>query len=650
MRRVVEADRQILLYGTVEPPEILRSVQLGRLSFLYSSEAIRRICWDGIELVRAVAWPIRDENWGTYAPEIHDETINENGESFSGQLRFSVAEGRLSCVLKLQANAAGDLHFDLAMSPSGGPFATNRAGFTVLHPITGIAGAPLQVVRTGGAVEQTAFPRLISPGQPVMDIQGLSYGHQGTSVNIEFHGETFEMEDQRNWSDASYKTYCVPLVFPFTYRIEEPTRQSIRLSLSGRNAAGDTGNRQAAVSWHGSDEIAPGIGLAVEPDWLSRDEVVAESGVGHLSVRLGPDLRAGELHPIASAAKGLDLDVELVVASGTDPKVALDRARSDLSDAGLDPARIIAFPEGYLASHQPSGPWPDGPTPGDATEAARRAFPDVRIGGGMLTNFTEFNRCPPDPAQCDFVTHGSTAIVHASDDLSVTETLEALPQIFESARALAGWRAYRLGLVSIGMRSNPYGAAVAANPAQVRRTMARTDPRQRGLFAAAWTVGVLAATQGQGIEAICPAAPSGPFGIAHARQPWSQPYFDELPEAGYFPIFHVVRAAAAMAGQRRLHVSGLPAGIHAYGVDLSTGPRVLIANMTSGRVTVPMAQSVRAVVLDTQSFADAAVRADWAATAPAREGTRLLLEGYATAFAEVCRTDNAGDGSQGGKP
>ena len=31
----------------------------------------------------------------------------------------------------------------------------------------------------------------------------------------------------------------------------------------------------------------------------------------------------------------------------------------------------------------------------------------------MLTNFTEFNRCPPEPGTIDFATFGTTAIVHA---------------------------------------------------------------------------------------------------------------------------------------------------------------------------------------------------------------------------------------------
>ena len=34
-----------------------------------------------------------------------------------------------------------------------------------------------------------------------------------------FNGETFEMEDQRNWTDASFKTYCTPLSLPYPIKI-----------------------------------------------------------------------------------------------------------------------------------------------------------------------------------------------------------------------------------------------------------------------------------------------------------------------------------------------------------------------------------------------------------------------------------------------
>lgn len=632
----MRADQNIILYGTSEEPASLRSVQLGPLSFIYTSEAIRRISWYGTELIRAFTWPIRDESWGTYPPVIIEEKILEDGELFTGSLTFTVGDGRLMCEVKIAASHDGTLSLEMVMTPSGGPFATNRAGFTVLHPIKGIAGAPLRVQHSGGNVEETEFPKLISPGQPVFDIQGMTYGLAGKTVEIVFDGEVFEMEDQRNWSDASYKTYCVPLVFPFTYNIDTSVTQSIQVSLTGGPEGAEATASDQSVAFEVSDAAAPDIGLAVEDGWLEHADLIEETGVGHLRVRVGSDANNSYLARIAAAAQGLDLDLEVVIADGDDPETALAQVQNKLTSQGLHPSRVIALRSGYLGSHQPSGPWPEGPKPAEVVEASRKAFPGVSIGGGMLTNFTEMNRCRPNPDLCDFVTHGNTAIVHAGDDLSVTETLEALPQIFESALSLANGKPYRLGLMSIGMRSNPYGAAVADNPMQVRRTMAREDPRHRGLFAAAWAVGVLAATADNAVDSLCLSAPTGPFGVAYHKQDYRQVYFDETKGAVVYPIFHVVKAAAEMAGQPRLNISGLPEGIYAYGTQTSNGCRIVLANVTPFKTVIDLGQTGQMTRLDSASFDAATSHANWLESETRLNvKKRISLEGFSVAFWET---------------
>ena len=84
-----------------------------------------------------------------------------------------------------------------------------------------------------------AFPRLVSPAQPVRDIAGLAHTVHGVDVDIAFRGEVFEMEDQRNWTDASYKTYCRPLALPRPYtvaageRVEQDVTVRLRRGVTG---------------------------------------------------------------------------------------------------------------------------------------------------------------------------------------------------------------------------------------------------------------------------------------------------------------------------------------------------------------------------------------------------------------------------------
>jgi hypothetical protein len=169
----------------------------------------------------------------------------------------------------------------------------------------------------------------------------------------------------------------------------------------------------------------------------------------------------------------------------------------------------------------------------------------------------------------DYLTHGTSAIVHAADDASVLETLEALPQVFADARRIAGSRSLRLGLVSIGMRSNPYGAGLSDNPDWGRRTMTARDPRQKGLLAAAYAVGAASAAAEAGAEALALAAPAGPFGIVEE-------------DGSARPILHAVAALHAAAGQGvRVETRGALLG-------LSWDGGAILANASLASVTVPV--------------------------------------------------------------
>ena len=111
-------------------------------------------------------------------------------------------------------------------------FATNRTGLVVLHPPQ-LAGEALRVTHADGSAEESSFPAAISPHQPVLDIAELAWLHDGIEVAVAFEGDVFEMEDQRNWSDASYKTYSRPLELPFPYAIAagERVRQSVYIDV-----------------------------------------------------------------------------------------------------------------------------------------------------------------------------------------------------------------------------------------------------------------------------------------------------------------------------------------------------------------------------------------------------------------------------------
>jgi hypothetical protein len=357
----------------------------------------------------------------------------------------------------------------------------------------------------------------------------------------------------------------------------------------------------------------PEILLAGEAGWLpDRNEarLLVESGLKTLLLRVTPE-NAASL--IAEAKLFLDaggsLDLEILLDDDAPAAAQLERVARVCDECAVAPKHVVALPSAYLLSYQPDGRWPTGLSPRDACAGLRSTFPGARIGAGVLTNFAEFNRCRPRDIASDYVTHGSSAIVHSADDASVMQTLETMPHTFRSARAIAGHRAYRLGLTAIGMRMNPYGATVSPNPDQRRLTMATWDPRARALFGSAWAVGALAATLGHEVEAIALAAPVGPFGVLARSAPVARPWYDGHPEAKTYPIFHALRAVAAQ-GKRRL-VEGLPKGLAGIAVGRKGGTLMVIANLSGETRELALSGAGRSATLDSSTFAAAAADPDW---------------------------------------
>ena len=627
------------LFGTSEETTAGMPVEIGPLKCLLDGETIRAISWYGTEVVRAVAWPVRDQSWITLPQTVESESLDIRDGVARHQITFSIVDGALQCGLVATLAATGNVSVELTMTATR-DFRTNRAGFTLLHPVEGVAGEKLDILHADGTLEHSEFPRLIAPAQPAMDIAGLRHEVAGVTVDIAFGGEVFEMEDQRNWTDASYKTYCRPLVVPFTYTIAqgETIRQTIAITLQGGDH--DSTPAEALPLKLKANGTLPQIALAVEPGWLPDSDgldLIARTGIGSLQVRIGTAIDNGFLAEASRLAAAIEasVDMEVVVPGAADPQRHLTKVAEALNSAKLEPATILVIPEAYLMSHQPSGPWPDGPSPTDCIEAARAVFGAARIGGGVLTNFTEFNRCRPNPAACDFVGHGTTAIVHAADDRSVCETLEALPFVFASVQHLGEGKPHRLGLVSIGMRSNPYGANVAENPTQIRQTMAKHDPRQCGIFAAAFAVGALDATLGSAVETIALAAPAGPFGILSRPQPVPRAHFDEHTDAVVYPIFHVVRAAAAMAGRMRLDLSDLPDGLCGFATGLTDAWDMVLANVSDRPVRLALPQPAAIRSLDTAAFADAVRDPDWLDNAEPSMSDEVEIDPYTVVFASA---------------
>lgn len=194
---------------------------------------VRNLCAHGEQILQAVYCAVRDERWGTFSPIITEFHPTHNGcvwnthaEGAPFAWRTEVAVTRDSFRVTIDGEAVET-------------FRTSRTGLCLLHPLS-VCGLPVTVLHVDGSSETSCFPELIAPHQPFMEVGGFRYTTlSGLQVEIALEGEVFETEDQRNWSDASFKTYCHRLGDGRPYLLEtgQRVRQEVRVRVSGHAKA-----------------------------------------------------------------------------------------------------------------------------------------------------------------------------------------------------------------------------------------------------------------------------------------------------------------------------------------------------------------------------------------------------------------------------
>ncbi len=604
---MTDPTRAIRLYGTEAPTPEVRAVRAGGLSAELEAGKLRYVRRGGHEALRGLAFVVRGPGWETFAPTLTNLSVEESGGGFriGYDARIEAACGTLTFRAEIEAVDESGLRFSIEGAAETA-FETGRTGFVVLHPVEGVAGAPCRIDHTDGTHEDTVFPDLVMPLQPFFDIRAMR--HQvapGLWLTCHLDGaDPWETEDQRNWTDASYKTYFRPLALPFPYTLAAGERfsQTAELRFEGAPpASGPTAGGDAiAVRVDGpTGATMPLVGLGVQAshanDGLDDLDLIRPLGAHYLVCQFNPSAGHGAAELAGyrdlAAALGLDVTLEIVVPCERPVADEIAEAAAAVGAAGLTPASVIVEQKRLLYFTLETIEALGIPSFEETYAAARAAFPGVRLGGGVLTNFTELNRNHPDPALFDYLTHNTCAVVHEPDDRSVMETLQSLPSIVATAKSFAGGKPYRLGPSAIGMRFNPYGPSTHDNQDNGRHSFNQQDPRQRSLLGAAFTLGYMARVAPLGIEAIALGMPAGELGAVYRKMGHEQPWFDTLAGPAVFPLYHIVAGMAQASGAAlRTAESDDPTRVLALAHEVAGGgTRLWLANLTPSPQRVEVA-------------------------------------------------------------
>lgn len=470
-------------FGTDQPVAKRYRFDLDALSIDIVDGNIGPVCWYGRTIIRGIQFVTRDPHWVRLPWHCQEPVLTTRDTEHVITLTGSVECGaaRFDAVLELAVRSptAFDMRLDGNWSQA---VQLNRQGLVVLHPAAA-AGLPAGRLGAALATDPPTLPVELAPHQPFRDL--VDFRHElpgGGCVTFRFRGETFEMEDQRNWSDASFKTYCPPLGPPLPYRLEPGPVQTQRIEIQIEAPATPRVYRKSDIidlELTRSGTLIPPIGQTLDDGVTPAYPAVA------LTVR--PDGVAGSLAALAGDNRDVMLNIHLDAA---DPFGQLSRLAARCGKLAVAPDRIALF----AAHNRPLEP--------DAIRAARDAFPQARIGGGTIAHFIDLHRDPARLDSLDFATHALCPVVHDPAHRAVLETVSQLPLLLRTGRQVAGARDYVIGHVGLSLPFRPNGSPTIAAPNDHHVTSNRSDPRDRSALGRAWCVGFLSAAAAAGVSRV----------------------------------------------------------------------------------------------------------------------------------------------------
>ncbi|MBM3844675.1 MAG: hypothetical protein FJ405_00115 [Verrucomicrobia bacterium] len=558
------------------------------------------------EILRGITAPVRNHYWGTVLPVVSKVERVDKGDQFVLTFEALCRERDIDFLWhgRIQGNALGEIEYTFD-GIARSTFQRNRIGFCVLHGPSA-AGHPWVIENIRGEKAKGRFPKFISPHQPAKEIREIAHElAPNLWAHVRMEGDTFEMEDQRNWTDASFKTYCTPLEISYPVTVTTGTRvtQKITVRLVGSVPATDGSDRtvnERTVLTLAEDQTAlPRMGLQISSvtTELAENEVkrLKRLNLDHLRVDLAltNDSFSSLLHQATVQARALGVKLHVGLRLGLQPDSALDRLTAHVRSLrppvsvwlilGADPAMY------------------------------RRVRPRLSaLGGKALVgsahddiNFTQLNRIRPAPDMLDVVVYGVTPQIHAFDNQSIMETLPILADTVGSARQFVGSSPLMITPITLRLQSVAQAPLRGELPSSV-------DPRQPTLFAAAWTLGSIKYLAEAGVQSVTCYETVGWKGIMESAAGSALP--DKFPSkpGAVFPLYDVLRDIGEFAGGYVQRVESSDT-LSSVGLALRQGKhlRLLVANLTDHPQTVALRGLGPSLSVQSVTTSDGTLNAQW---------------------------------------
>lgn len=462
---------------------IEQNVKNNFLSFIFSEGDIRKIKIRQQEVIQRIYFAVRDEEWLNipYVIENFKSKTTNSITEINYQLLFQKESVNFKVNVKI--TLSDDLVLVETNGKSASDFMKNRIGLCMHLPVS-LRGKTCKIFHSDATISFSVFPELVSPHQPFKNISGVEYELDSLSVNINFKGDVFEMEDQRNWTDASYKIYSTPLDLPFPVEVKKGDTfyQKIAISFSDT----PTNDRKKQINLPAAEYLipAPQIGIQLSNDWLSKGETYIDTNNlsfsyyrvdFHLYDRKWREcvhenicfLQKSNLPIYAALYIGEYFDIEI--------KNFISYIESHCRGLAIH-SIVLLSSAAFVVSNEKLK---------YLSTILRAKIPNTLIGAGTDANFAQLNRNRPGTEHIDFLCYSIQPQEHASDKLSLIENIQGQSDTVKTALSFNNGKKIHIAALSFYRRFN-------ANVHKILRDYVEVEYEYSGSnFEAAWFVGSL---------------------------------------------------------------------------------------------------------------------------------------------------------------
>ncbi len=583
--------KEIFYYGNGDTLPDTKQIRAGDISLEYKEGSLRHINIGHTCILKLVYPAVRDKNWGTVRPMFYDFSCSAKNKSFS--MRYKAIFQNSSINFEADFSIVGNDDNSLIFEMTGiakTDFLKNRIGFNVLHPTAECIGINCLVETAEGESHSKKFPEAISPHQVFRNVRKMTWRPQeNIQAKLEFSGDIFETEDQRNWTDDSFKTYSTPLSEPFPVKVKkgQSFRQKIILTVKSDKplANSEKENRDIfEVKSDGQYFDLPKTGIQKSTEFPSLTAMEIQSlrklNFNHyrIDIHFNSDNWKQVLESGMKESIELDLKPEIALFFGENSHTELQTFLDLIKDFGLQEAQMLVFDSASFTTTE---------------ELTNTIIPkikdhlnDIAVGGGTDANFAELNRNMPDTDILDFLTYSVTPQVHAFDNESLIDTLSGQHQTVLSLRQAGFEKPVYVSPVTLRPRFNAVATedSDSDNSGELPENI---DSRQMSLFGACWTLGSIKSLAFAGAESVTFFETKGMKGLFSGEDNPANPDNFPVSAGAFYPVFHVFGILNEYGNARVIEsVSGNPLKFDGLVQEHEFGYRMILVNYTNRNVNI----------------------------------------------------------------